>query len=371
MTPTERRTRAAQERLRDRGAAGLVCAPGPNARYLSGYDGAPSERHCLLVVPAAGDPTFVVPELVAADVRDATWVTDVRAWRDDADPTDLVEDAVAEAGLDGNEVLLDDRMWAKFVLDVQAAAPGATFGLASGVLGPLRRRKDDSELAALERAAGAADAVVEEVRSRGSDVVGLTETELAREIERLLAAEGGEGTPFDPVVAVGANGARPHHAHGDREIGPGDPVVLDFGTLIDGYPSDQTRTLVFAGDPPAEFTAVHDVVREAQAAGIAAVEPGTTAGEVDRAARDAIEAAGYGDAFVHRTGHGVGLEIHEEPYIASGNDVELEPGMVFSVEPGVYLEGRFGVRIEDLVVVTADGAERLNATDRGWDARTD
>ncbi|MFB6281773.1 MAG: aminopeptidase P family protein [Haloferacaceae archaeon] len=368
MTPTERRTRATQERLRDAGAAALVCGPGPNARYLSGYGGEPSERHCLLVVPATGDPTFLVPELVAADVRDATWIDDVRAWADDADPTARVESIVAEAGLDGERVLLDDRMWATFVLDLQGAAPGATFGLASEVLAPLRRRKDDAELAALERAAAAADAVLEDLRARGPAVVGRTETELARSIERALADEGGEGTPFDPVVAAGPNGARPHHAHGDREIRPGDPVVLDFGTRIGGYPSDQTRTLVFDGDPPEGFAAVHGAVREAQAAGVAAVEPGATAGAVDRAARAVIEAAGYGDAFVHRTGHGVGLEIHEEPYIAADSGVELEPGMVFSVEPGVYLEGRFGVRIEDLVVVTGDGARRLNTTPRGWDA---
>ncbi|MFB6080857.1 MAG: aminopeptidase P family protein [Haloferacaceae archaeon] len=367
--PGERRTRAARERLRECGAAALVCAPGPNVRYLSGYAGEPSERHCLLVVPAEGAPTFVVPELVAADVRDATWIDDVRAWRDDEDPTALVERVVAERDLDGERILLDDRMWARFVLDVQAAAPDAAFGLASEVLGPLRRRKDDAELHALRAAARAADAVVDRLRDRGSAVVGLTETELARRIERWLADEGGEGSPFEPVVAAGENGARPHHAHGDREIRGGDPVVLDFGTLVDGYPSDQTRTLVFAGDPPEGFVAVHETVREAQAAGVAAVEPGATAGEVDRATRAVIEAAGYGDEFVHRTGHGVGLEIHEEPFVAAGSDVRLEPGMVFSVEPGIYLDGRFGVRIEDLVVVTADGAERLNATDRGWDAR--
>ncbi|MFB6304105.1 MAG: M24 family metallopeptidase [Haloferacaceae archaeon] len=368
MTPTERRTQAAREGLRERGGAALVCVPGPNVRYLTGFAGESFERHCLLFVPARGDPTFVAPELSAADVREATGIEDVRAWSDDEDPTALVEDVVAELGLDGELVLLDDRMWARFVLDLRAAAPEATFGLASEVLGPLRRRKDDAELDALERAAGAADAVLERLRARGSDVVGTTEAELAREITDLLAAEGGEGTPFDPVVAAGENGARPHHAHGDREIRPGDPVVFDFGTRVDGYPSDQTRTLVFAGEPPDEFPAVHDVVREAQAAGVDAVEPGATAGDVDAAAREVIAAAGYGDAFVHRTGHGVGLEIHEEPYVAAGNDRELEPGMVFSVEPGVYLEGRFGVRIEDLVVVTESGARRLNRTDRGWDA---
>jgi len=174
------------------------------------------------------------------------------------------------------------------------------------------------------------------------------------------------GNSFETIVGSGPNGAKPHHGCGDREIRAGEPVVLDFGTRVDGYPSDQTRTLVFDGEPPAEYERVHETVRAAQAAAVEAVEPGVAAEAIDRAARDVIEDAGYGDAFFHRTGHGVGLDVHEEPYIVAGNDRELEPGMVFSVEPGIYLDGRFGCRIEDLVVVTEDGCERLNDTDRGW-----
>jgi Xaa-Pro aminopeptidase len=234
------------------------------------------------------------------------------------------------------------------------------------VLAPLRRVKDDAEIDALRRAGRVADRVVDEIRALGSDVAGMTEDALAAEIESRLAAAGGDGVSFEPIVGSGPNGAKPHHAHGDRVVEAGDPVVLDFGARVDGYPSDQTRTLVFGGSPPAEFGRVHDVVREAQEAAVRAVEPGATADAVDRAARDVIE---YGDRFIHRTGHGVGLDVHEEPYIVAGNDLELEPGMVFSVEPGVYLPGRFGVRIEDLVVVTEDGCERLNDADRGW--RTD
>jgi Xaa-Pro aminopeptidase len=184
--------------------------------------------------------------------------------------------------------------------------------------------------------------------------------------------DGGDQTAAEPTLLVparlvpGPNGAKPHHGCGDREIRAGEPVVLDFGTRVDGYPSDQTRTLVFDGEPPAEYERVHETVRAAQAAAVEAVEPGVAAEAIDRAARDVIEDAGYGDAFFHRTGHGVGLDVHEEPYIVAGNDRTLEPGMVFSVEPGIYLDGRFGCRIEDLVVVTEDGCERLNDTDRGW-----
>jgi Xaa-Pro aminopeptidase len=242
----------------------------------------------------------------------------------------------------------------------------APFGLASEVCGPLRVRKDEAERDRLRRAAGMADVVVERLRERGPAVVGTTERALAREIDDLLADGGGEGSPFPTVVAAGANGAEPHHEPGDRPIEAGEPVVLDFGTLVDGYPSDQTRTLCFGGEPTDRVRAVHDVVREAQAAGVDAVEPGATAGAVDAAARDVVAGAGHGEAFVHRTGHGVGLEVHEEPYVARGADRVLEPGMVFSVEPGVYLEGAFGVRVEDLVVVTGAGCERLNRTPRGW-----
>ncbi len=264
---------------------------------------------------------------------------------------------------------------ATFTQDLRELCPDAEFGLASTVLEPLRIRKDDVELDALRRAGAIADRVSLEIRDRGDDLVGTTESELAAEIDRLLAAYGGEEPAFETIVAAGPNGARPHHHSGSRPIEAGDPIVLDFGAFVAAdleggtgrYPGDQTRTIVI-GDPPATYEHVHDTVREAQEAAIDAVEPGVEAGAIDRAARSVIEAAGYGDAFVHRTGHGVGLEVHEPPYIVAGNDRELEPGMVFSVEPGIYLDGQFGVRIEDLVVVTDDGAERLNDTPRGWES---
>lgn len=193
----------------------------------------------------------------------------------------------------------------------------------------------------------------------------MTERDLAREIESRLIAQGGEGISFE-VVGSEPNGAQPHHRHGDRKIARGDPVVLDFGSLVDGYPGDQTRTVVFDGEPPDEFEAVHEIVREAQQAGVEAIEPGVEAQAGDRVAREVIEDAGYGDAFIHRTGHGVGLEVHEPPYIVAGNDRVLEPGMVCSVEPDVYLDGEFGVRIEDLMAVTDEGCEQLNDSPRTW-----
>ncbi|ELZ76412.1 Xaa-Pro aminopeptidase M24 family protein [Haloferax gibbonsii ATCC 33959] len=366
MTPFERRTRACQERLADADADAAVLFPSRNLLYLSGFDEEPAERHLLLFVPREGDPVFLVPDLYETQVRTESWVGDVRTWSDDDDPRDALADVVSNLDLAGGRVLVDDTMWARFSQDLRTALPDADFGLASEVVAPLRARKDDAELDALRRAGAAVDRAVERVRDMGADAVGMTENELAAEIERLLADEGSEGIPFGPLVGSGPNGAMPHHSHGDRVIESGDPVVLDFGTVVDHYPSDQTRTVVFAGEPPAEFAEVHGVVQAARTAAVETVEPGVAAGDVDRAAREVIEEAGYGDRFIHRTGHGVGLDVHEAPYIVAGSDRELEVGNVFSVEPGIYLPDEFGVRIEDLVVVTDDGAELLNDTDRGW-----
>ncbi|ELY67108.1 M24 family metallopeptidase [Natrinema versiforme] len=373
--PFERRIAACQRRLERNGADLVVCFPSPNLTYLTGFEESPSERHLLLFVPDTGDPALVAPamyeeqlsELPLSELR-------LRCWTDADDPLEVAEDVLEAYSLGPATVLVDDRMWATFTQDLRELLPDAEFGLASAVLEPLRIRKDDVELAALRRAGDLADRVSLEIRARGDDLLGMTEAELASEIDRLLAAAGGEEPAFETIVAAGPNGARPHHHGGSREIEAGDPIVLDFGAFVESeleagtarYPGDQTRTIV-VGEPPAEYERVHDIVRQAQQAAVDAIEPGVTAGSVDRAAREVIEDAGYGDAFVHRTGHGVGLEVHEPPYIVAGNDRELEPGMVFSVEPGIYLEGEFGVRIEDLVVVTEDGAERLNDTPRGWE----
>ncbi|GAB3664358.1 aminopeptidase P family protein [Halopiger thermotolerans] len=381
--PFDQRLAACRRRLEERGAAVAVCFPSPNLTYLTGFEESPSERHLLLFVPRAGrgaEPTLVAPAMYESQLAALPVAAlRLRLWDDDEDPLETVGRTLEECGVDGADdptVLVDDRMWATFTQDLRTLLPDAAFGLASTVLEPLRIRKDDLELETLRRAAELADRVSLEIRERGAELVGETEAELAAEIERLLAEYGGAEPAFETIVASGPNGARPHHHSGDREIERGDPIVLDFGAFVaaalegDGgtarYPGDQTRTIV-VGEPSAEYERVHEVVADAQQAAVEAVEPGVAAEDVDRAAREVIEDAGYGDAFVHRTGHGVGLEVHEPPYIVDGNDRELEPGMVFSVEPGIYLEDRFGVRIEDLVVVTADGAERLNDSPRGWE----
>jgi len=365
-TPYERRTRDCQRRLRDLGAESVVLFPSTNLRYLAGFSEEPKERHFFLFVPADGEPVFLAPELSADQVREESWVPDVRGWADEDDPLAAVESVVSDLDLGGGRVLVDDTMWALFTQDLRAALPDAEFGLASEVLADLRVRKDETELDALARAADVADAIVEDLRELGDDAVGMTENELAAFVERRAAEYGTQGLSFEPTVGSGPNGARPHHSHGDREVAAGEPVVFDFGVRVDDYPSDQTRTLVFGGEPSETVREVHEVVQRAQEAAVEAAGPGVPAEAVDAAAREVVEAAGYGEQFIHRTGHGLGLDVHEEPYIVAGNDRELEPGMVHSVEPGIYLPGEFGVRVEDIVVVTDDGVRRLNHTDRGW-----
>jgi Xaa-Pro aminopeptidase len=364
--PYRRRRRELRDRLRVGDADACVLYAGRNLQYLTGFQAEQGDRHLLLVVPAHDDPVFVVPALYDEQVREATDIDDLRVWADEEDPKALLREVGSELGLAGGRVLVDDHTHARFLLELQAALDTPEVGLAGDVLGPMRRRKDGTELDALAAAAGIADATMTELRAMGEEAVGLTEQELARAVERRLTGGGGEGVSFETICASGPNGAKPHHSRSERTIERGDPVVLDFGTRVDGYASDTTRTVVPAGDPPEGFPEVHEVVRQAQRAGVEAIEPGVTAGAVDAAAREVIEAAGYGEAFLHRTGHGVGLDVHEEPYIVAGSDTELAEGMVFSVEPGVYLPGEFGVRIEDLVRVTETGCERLNTSDRGW-----
>jgi Xaa-Pro aminopeptidase len=257
---------------------------------------------------------------------------------------------------------VDDQMHAAKVFAFRAALPAAEQSLAGAVIAPLRMRKAPDEVAALRRAGAAID----RVHARMAEWLrpGRTEREVGRDVARAILAEGHAGDEW-VVVGSGPNGASPHHEVSDRVIEVGDPVVVDIGgTTPDGYCSDSTRTYLAGGAPEPELAAYHEVVAAAQDAAVTAVRPGVTAQEIDRAARDVITAAGYGEAFLHRTGHGIGLETHEEPYVVAGNALPLEPGMAFSVEPGIYLAGRHGVRIEDIVVVTADGAERLNRRPR-------
>ena len=339
----------------------MLVSPGPDLRYLSGYDAIPLERLTCLVLRPGADPVVVVPnlEIPAAAAsplgrgrrRDPGLGGDRRPVRPGAPRSSRVRTRVA----------VDDHMWAEKVLALRDAMPGAEQVLAGSVLREIRMRKSEAEIEALAAAGAAIDSVHAAVHQWLRP--GRTEREVGADIADAILAAGHASVDF-VIVGSGPNGASPHHELSDRVILPGDPVVVDIGgTTPEGYCSDETRTYS-VGLPPAEFLASYDVLQEAQDAACRWARPGVTAESVDAAARDVIEAAGYGELFVHRTGHGIGLSTHEEPYIVSGNTLELTPGMAFSIEPGIYHPGLFGARIEDIVVCTDDGVRRLNLRPR-------
>jgi len=362
----EKRRKRAQHRLQECGADAAIAYPGPNLQYFTGFRGEPVDRFHALYLPAEGDATLVSP---AGYLSQAQTNADADAFRtvNGNDPGKVADAIVSLLPSDPQNVLVDDDALHALTRRLHEALGTAVVDSAMSIFRPMRRRKGDAEVSALRQSADVADTVSEEVRSLGADAVGMTERELAAEIRSKLHARGATGISFDVVVGAGPNGADPALRHSDRKIRPGEPVIVDFGCFLDGYASDQTRTAVFDGEPPEEFERVHGAVWDALDAGVAAVEPGATAGEVDAAARKTITKAGYADRFVHGTGHGVGLAAHEDLAIAEGETTELEPGMVFSVEPGVYFEDEWGVRVEDLVAVTDDSCERLNDSPRTWE----
>ncbi|MFE6194696.1 aminopeptidase P family protein [Streptomyces sp. NPDC057838] len=351
----ERAARTAAEA----GLAGLLVAPGPDLVWLTGYTPpAVTERLTLLVLAAGQDPVLVVPALEAPDALRAAGAPalTLRDWTDGKDPYAATAALLDPAGRFG----VSDNAWALHLLALQRALPGSSWASLTDALPMLRAVKDAAELRLMAAAGAAADAAFEEIRD--VPFAGRRESEVAADLDRLLRRHGHEQVDFT-IVASGPNGADPHHEAGDRVIGHGDMVVLDFGGLRDGYGSDTSRT-VHVGAPTDEERRVHDVVRAAQEAGFRAVRPGAACQDVDRAARAVIAEAGYGEYFIHRTGHGIGVTTHEPPYMIEGEERPLVPGMCFSVEPGIYLPGRFGVRIEDIVTVTEDGGRRLNGTTR-------
>jgi Xaa-Pro aminopeptidase len=356
----ERLARARKE-LGERGMDALLLGPSADLRYLTGYQAPPLERMTLLVLPAAGDARLVVPALEAPLARDHLGGLDleVTAWQETEDPVAPVRAALEAAGAAAGRLGVGDQLWSAFLLRLQAALPGAAFAAASTVTRYLRMRKDPEEVEALARAAAAIDRVADGLE--GLRWAGRTELELAGEIQ--AAIRDGHDEVCFAIVGSGPNAASPHHVAAGRVIQPGDAVVVDIGGRLDGYCSDTTRTLV-VGEPPPGFQEAYAVLHAAQLAGCAAVGPGVPAEAVDAACREVIAAAGHGEHFIHRTGHGIGLEEHEDPYIVAGNREPLEPGMTFSVEPGIYLPGRFGARIEDIVTCTDHGARRLNTTSR-------
>jgi Xaa-Pro aminopeptidase len=357
-SPRVARLARVREAMGEGGIDALLLSLGADLPWLTGYEAMPLERLTMLVVPAGDEATLVVPRLEAPRVTPDPDSFNIRPWREEEDPIAIVASLV---GPGRNRLAVSDRTWATFVLGLQQALPEAEWHRSSSVTGPLRAVKDDAEIEALADASAAADRVAAQLLKGEIPLIGRTEREVSEDIGRRLIAEGHQRVNF-AIVGSGPNSASPHHDAGQRRINAGEAVVCDFGGTMNGYCSDITRTVwTGADDPPAEFAEMYAVLQEAQAAGVAAASIGTSCEGVDAAARDIIAGAGYGEAFIHRTGHGIGLEEHEDPYIVAGNHLPLAAGHAFSVEPGIYLDGRFGARIEDIVVATPRGPRSLNS----------
>jgi Xaa-Pro aminopeptidase len=353
------RMRRAAEQAQAAGLTGVLVTPGPDLVYLAGY--APvaiTERLTVLVLQANREPAMILPNLERSDAEAAPSAGTIALtdWADGSDPYAAAAKLLDPAG----SYAISDSAWALQLLGLQQSLPNTHHVSMSSALPTLRAVKDADELERLAAAGKAADACFEELL--GVRFAGRKETEVAADLADLLIEHGHSQVDFT-VVGSGPNGANPHHEAGDRTIQDGDMIVLDFGGLKDGYGSDTSRT-IHVGEPTDEEREIHDIVRSAQQAGYEAVRPGVECQEIDRAARRVITDAGHGERFIHRTGHGIGLTTHEPPYMVEGESHALEPGMCFSIEPGIYLPERFGVRIEDIVTVTEDGGRRLNNTTR-------
>jgi Xaa-Pro aminopeptidase len=341
------------------GLDGLLVSPGPDLAWLTGYEPpAATERLTLLVLTPGRPPTLIVPALERGDAFAAVGSTPITLadWRDGEDPYSVAADLLSPDG----RYAVSDSTWALHLLGLMRARSETRYRGLSDALPMLRAVKDQAELALLEAAGASADAAYQAILS--VRFAGRQEREVAADLAALLRQFGHSTVDFT-IVASGPNGADPHHAAGSRVMRTGDAVVLDFGGLMGGYGSDTTRTVVV--DTPSDLLLeIHEIVRRAQEAAFQAVRPGATCQEIDRVARELITSAGYGNQFIHRTGHGIGVTTHEPPYLVAGEEQPLVPGMCFSIEPGIYLPAQFGVRIEDIVTVTATGARRFNNTDR-------
>ena len=366
------RMTAAGALAREAGLSAILVGVGADMRYLAGYAAMPLERLTMLVIPSAGEPSLVVPRLEAAPARLSPPVVagllPVVTWDEGEDAHALVASIVrgssGPAPARDPRIAVSDDLPARHLLPLEVRLAGPTLSLASALLREIRMIKDADEIALLTLAAQAADRVVTQIAA--GRLVGRTEADVSREVRERLLAEGHDEAQF-AIVGSGPNSASPHHEASERVIQAGEPIVLDIGGTLGGYGSDTTRTLWVTGGDPAKgpderFRHLFAVLLGAQAAATRAVRPSVACQAIDAAARVPIEAEGYGEAFFHRTGHGIGLEGHEDPYIIGGNRDPLRAGMAFSVEPGIYLPGVYGARIEDIVVCGIDGPIGLNGT---------
>jgi len=343
--------------MSEKGIDVLFLTPGPNMYYLSGFLEEPGERLLTLIIPQSGDPLFIVPQLYEEHARSVSWVENLFSWKDSEDPKAALSTAMKGMQTRLRTIGVDSRMWSRFLLMLQTTEPEARYEDAASVMNQLRIRKTPQEIELMKKSAEITDAVFLETVKACKQ--GTREHQLAAKIVYELRRIGADGVAFEPVVGSGPNAAHPHQRSSERELQRGDLVVFDFGCLYRGYNSDITRTVAI-GHCDYERKKAYSVVQSAQEKACQEARTGMEAQSLDRVARGMIEAAGYGQFFIHRTGHGIGLEIHEEPYIVAGNSMKLDDGMAFSVEPGVYVPGQYGVRIEDIVVMESGKPRRLN-----------
>ena len=349
----------ARKEMDAQGVDVLLLSVGADLPYLCGYEAMPLERLTMLVLPREGDATLVIPRLEAPRVVERPELFSLRPWGETEDPVRITAELCGAATV----AAIGDRTWATFLVGLLGHLGGTRFRRASEVVGPLRMHKDAAEIAALRAAGAGVDVVAAALQAGDIPLVGRTEAAVSAELSRRILAVGHQKVNF-AIVAAGENAASPHHHPGDRVIRAGEVVLCDFGGTMAGYCSDITRCVVAGGGPvPTAVAEAYEVLHRAQAASVASAVVGTACEEVDAAARRIITEAGYGELFIHRTGHGIGLEEHEDPYMVAGNTLPLAAGHAFSVEPGIYVPGAFGLRLEDIVVATTDGPLPCNAAD--------
>ena len=355
------RLERARQAMRAQGVDVALLSLGLDMPYLTGYNAMPLERLTMLVLPANGDAVMVIPRLEAPRVQPMPNVFSLHPWNETDDPVAITAELVRSAAPSSRVVAVGDQMWARFLVDLMPLLPNTQYRRSVDVIGSLRMRKDSAEIEALRAAGSAVDKIAGDLQAGRIALVGRTEAQVSADLSARIIAQGHDVVNF-AIVAAGENAASPHHHPGSRVIQPNEIVLCDFGGTMNGYCSDITRC-VYTGEPSSEVAEAYAVLFEAEAAAVRAATVGTPCEEVDAVARRVITAAGFGEYFIHRTGHGIGLDAHEDPYIVSGNSLALEAGHAFSIEPGIYMPGKWGMRLEDIVVATVDGPDSMNHAD--------
>ena len=355
------RLERARQAMRAQGVDVALLSLGLDMPYLTGYNAMPLERLTMLVLPANGDAVMVIPRLEAPRVQPMPNVFSLLPWNETDAPVAITAELVRSAAPSSRVIAVGDQMWARFLVDLMPLLPNTQYRRSVDVIGSLRMRKDSAEIEALRAAGSAVDKIAGELQAGHIALVGRTEAQVSADLSARIIAQGHDVVNF-AIVAAGENAASPHHHPGSRVIQPNEIVLCDFGGTMNGYCSDITRC-VYTGEPSSEVAEAYAVLFEAEAAAVRAATVGTPCEEVDAVARRVITAAGFGEYFIHRTGHGIGLDAHEDPYIVSGNSLALEAGHAFSIEPGIYMPGKWGMRLEDIVVATVDGPDSMNHAD--------